>query len=68
MSIRKRFSEIFGLEDNVEAERKRFVERVNQSIFHDIDTVKSRTFNYETLFELLCFELGVNAHDFPYRT
>lgn len=67
MSIRKRFNEKFGLEDSVEEERRRFVERVNQLIFHDIDTDYSDTFNYPHLFELVCFELGVNANDFQQR-
>lgn len=68
MSIRKKFNKILGLEDNIEAERKRFVERVNQFIFHDIDTVKTVTFDYRVLFNLICFELGVNALDFSMRT
>jgi len=68
MSIRKRFNEAFGLEDNIEDERERFVDRVNQIIFHDIDTTYIDKFNYSKLFELLCLELGVNAHDVPQRT
>ncbi len=67
MSILKRFNEIFGLGDGIEEERRQFVERVNQFIFHDIDTEKTDKFRYPTLFELLCFELGVNAHDFQQR-
>ncbi len=67
MGIRKRFNEVFGLEDRLEDERKRFVERVNQFIFHEMDTVKCSSFNYQTLFECVCFELGVNAHDFKQR-
>lgn len=67
MSIRKKFIEIFGLEDNVESERKRFVKRVNQVIFHDIDTIRNSTFAYHELFKFVCFQLGVNAHDFPQR-
>jgi len=68
MGIRKRFNEILGLEDSVEDEKKRFVERVNQFIFNDIDTTKVDTFHYVALFKLLCFRLGVNAHDFYERT
>ena len=67
MSIRKRFNKTFGSEDDVEVERRRFVERVNQLIFHDIDTVKRRAFKYEQKFDILCFELGVNANDIPMR-
>lgn len=67
MGIRKRFNEIFGIEDNVEEERQRFVNRVNQSIFHDIDAEGAYEFGYPTLFGNICFELGVNAHDFRQR-
>ena len=67
MSIRKKFNKIFGLEDNVESERKRFVQRVNQVIFYDIDTIYSTTFAYHRLFKMICFQLGVNAHEFPQR-
>jgi hypothetical protein len=67
MSIRQRFNKIFGLEDDVEEEKKRFVDRVNQSIFHQLDTVQGDRFNYRVLFDLVCFELGVNAQDFRDR-
>lgn len=68
MSIRKRFNEIFGLGDSVEDERGRFVDRVNQVIFHEIDTVHTDSFVYRELFKFICFELGVNAQDFRDRT
>ena len=68
MGILKRFNEIFGLEDGIEDERKRFVQRVNQAIFHEIDFVQPINFDYETLFECICFELGVNAHDIDWRS
>lgn len=67
MGIRKTFGEIFGLEDDVEDERKRFVQRVNQIIFHPIDTEGCRGFAYEGLFQFVCFELGVDAHTFARR-
>lgn len=63
MGILKRFNEIFGLEDSVEDERKRFVGRVNQLIFNMIDSQESSSFQYRNLFEIVCFELGVNSHD-----
>jgi len=44
MGILKRFNEIFGLEDSLEDERKRFVERVNQLIFNTIDSKQSTYF------------------------
>ncbi len=67
MGIHKRFNEVFGLEDSIEEEKKRFVERVNQHIFHRIDTEQWDYFDYSMLFKLVCFELGVNAHDFRER-
>lgn len=67
MSILKTFNEILGLGDDVEEERRRFVQRVNQLIFHEIDTESTVAFDYHSLFGLVCFELGVNAHDFPQR-
>ncbi len=67
MSIRKRFNKVFGLEDTSEEERKRYVNRVNQLIFDEIDTNRTKQFNYESLFEFICFELGVNANTFPLR-
>ncbi len=67
MDIRKRFNEIFGFEDTVEAERKRFVERVNQAIFHNIDTVDCDSYDYEHLIQLVCFDLGINFHDLHQR-
>jgi len=67
MGILKRFNEIHGLGDDVEKERTRFVERVNQHIFHRIDTIQLDGFAYSMLFQLVCFELGVNANDFHER-
>jgi len=67
MSIRKQLNEAFGIEDNVEEERNRFVERVNQSVFHAIDTTRATIFNYELLYEFICYELGVDANNFQRR-
>lgn len=68
MGVRKKFNEILGLEDGVEEERSRFVKRVNQAIFHRIDTEQWDDYDYLMLFKLVCFELGVDAHDFRERT
>ncbi|MBN2130583.1 MAG: hypothetical protein JW741_13865 [Sedimentisphaerales bacterium] len=66
--MRKRFNELLGLQDTVEQERKRFVERVNQTIFHEVDTEKATSFDYPKLFALVCFELGIDSHALPERS
>ena len=53
MGIRKRFNEVFGLEDGIEDEKKRFVQRVNHVIFHEIDTADPSTFGYDPHFCVL---------------
>jgi len=67
MVIRKTFNVILGISDRVEDEKKRFVERVNQIIFHYIDTEFPVRFDYENLFAGVCFELGVDANTIPVR-
>ncbi len=67
MGIRKRFNEVFGLEDRIEEEKERFVNRVNQKIFNVLDTELLEQFDYPELYESVCFELGVNVHDFRQR-
>lgn len=66
MPIRKRFNKVFGIEDTVEEERKRFVNRIKQSIFDIIDREDSDRFGYNKLFKHICFELGVDANVFPW--
>jgi hypothetical protein len=67
MGVLKRFSEVFGLGDDVTKEKKRFVERINQFIFHEIDTADCEKFDYWELFKSICFELGINANEFQQR-
>lgn len=63
MGIRKRFNKILGVQDSLEEERIRFVQRVNQVIFHTMDTIDSTDFDYKKLFQLICFEMGLNSDD-----
>jgi hypothetical protein len=67
MSILKKFNQIFGLGNGVREERKRFVERVNHLVFHEIDTEKTNEYCYMGLFDLVCVELGVNPYKFSQR-
>jgi hypothetical protein len=63
MTVRKKFNLNLGIEDSVEDERNKFVQRINQAIFHTIDTEGRQEFAYEDIFRRLCFEMGLNAND-----
>jgi hypothetical protein len=67
MCTRKKLNEILGLKDRLEDEQKRFVQRVNQLIFHRIYTDQWQEFDYDALFDAVCFELGTDSHTFPRR-
>jgi hypothetical protein len=68
MSIRKRFNENFGIQDNLEEERKRFVSRVNQVVFQMIDTRELVKFEYNNvLFDRLCYKMGIDASEIRHR-
>jgi len=58
----KRFNKIFGIQDSEEDEKKRFVQRINQTA---IETVEGLTYpvSYEKIFNNICYRLGVNADD-----
>lgn len=63
MGVRRTFNALHGRKDNIEDERRRFVERVNQAIFHEVDTVRARECKYARLFDVLCYEVGCNSDD-----
>ena len=63
MGIRRTFNALHGIKDNIEDEKRRFVERVNQVIFREVDTIRARQFNYDRLLKVLCFEIGRNFDD-----
>jgi hypothetical protein len=54
-----RFNEIFGIQDDLPTEQARFVERINQTAFPDIEKLLS----YQEIFETICYGLGTNAND-----
>jgi len=62
MSIVGHFNKLFGIQPNLDEERKQFVNRTNQT-FHLIDTESRNEFKYNELFDKLCFALGRNAND-----
>ncbi len=63
MGVRRTFNQLHGVKDNIDDERRRFVQRVNQLLFHEVDTIRSREFRYGQVLEALCFEVGCNFED-----
>jgi hypothetical protein len=60
----KRFNKRFGIEESLEEERARFVQRINQIVFKEIEVDNG----YEKAFRTVCYGLGENADDrIPYK-
>jgi hypothetical protein len=57
----KRFNKIWEVQDSEEVERQRFVQRINQTAFVDIEKMTHPS--YESILERVCYELGVNYSD-----
>jgi len=55
----KRFNKIFGIQESEEEEKRKFVQRINQTIFNKIEDDHS----YEKIFRTICYWLGENAND-----
>ena len=55
----KRFNKIFGIQDSIEEEKKRFVQRVNQIILENFKNFC----DYEKLFRTVCFGLSDTVLD-----
>ena len=56
-----RFNKIFGIQETLPVVQSRFVQRINQTAFHNID--KMFFVHYKVIFEQVCYWLGVNAID-----
>lgn len=63
MGIQKKFNQVFGIQTQIDDEKRGFVNRINQIIFRMIDTERTGEFEYGAMFEHLCFEMGLNADD-----
>jgi hypothetical protein len=63
MTVRKKFNLNLRIEDSVEDERNKFVQRINQVIFHTIDTKERQEFAYEYIFKHLCYQWGLDVND-----
>lgn len=55
----KRFNKIFGIHEPLEQEKKRFVQRINQTIFREVENF----FEYDLIFSTLCFRLGEDVDE-----
>lgn len=58
----KRFNELFGIQDDLSTEQRRFVERINQTAFPPTEKLNYPV-SYQEVFELVCYWLGTNAND-----
>ncbi len=61
MSLR-RFNKIFGIQDSLEDEQRRFVQRINQTVFNTVEDLHYPT-SYENISRTLCYWLGINTQD-----
>lgn len=57
-----RFNEIFGIQDDLLTEQRRFVERINQTALASIEKFQY-PISYKLIFEVVCYWLGTNAND-----
>jgi hypothetical protein len=57
-----RFNKVFGIQDDLLTEQRRFVERINQTAFPAIEKLQY-PLSYREIFGLVCYWLGTNAND-----
>jgi hypothetical protein len=57
-----RFNKVFGIQDDLPTEQRRFVERINQVVFPQIEKL-TYPIHYREIFEMVCYWLGTNAKD-----
>jgi hypothetical protein len=55
------FNRIFGIEADLAAEKRRFVERINQTVFTILYNEPPFPDSYEDLFRGVCYHLGIDA-------
>ena len=60
--VLKKFNELFGLQTSIEDEQVRFVQRINQTAFSEIEE-SSYYPSYESVYRRICYQLGINAED-----
>jgi hypothetical protein len=62
----KRFHEIFGIQDTLEEEKYRFVQRINETIFGHIQKLTNPT-HYRDILQEVCYELGISYQDIMWK-
>ncbi|MDD5041658.1 MAG: hypothetical protein PHX87_04615 [Candidatus Peribacteraceae bacterium] len=62
MNIVTRFNRTFGLTSDIEAERRKFIQRINETAFRIVENI-SYPFEYPGIYKWVCFLLGENATD-----
>ncbi|MCJ7458003.1 MAG: hypothetical protein MUP17_03300 [candidate division Zixibacteria bacterium] len=55
----KRFNKIFGIQESAEEEKRKFTQRINQTVFDEIEEDEK----YGIVFRTICYGLGKNADD-----
>jgi hypothetical protein len=58
----RRFNKVFGIRDDLDTEQRRFVERINQTVFARIEKFHYPV-SYQAIFEIVCYWLGINPND-----
>lgn len=56
------FNKIFGIEASLTTEQHSFVQRINQTVIHEIEQMRYPT-AYKHIFTMVCYKLGINAND-----
>jgi hypothetical protein len=58
MNLGKRFNDEFGLEPDLNAERTKFLLRIQNTLFDSIEKMKFSPESYEVVFKEMCIQLG----------
>jgi hypothetical protein len=62
VNMLRRFNEAFSINDDLPTEQIRFVERINQTAFDDIEKLRYGP-SYQDIFGAVCYLLGTNAKE-----
>ncbi len=57
------FNKTFGITDSLDKEKAKFVQRINQTVFKFIHESPRYPDEYESIFKIVCYGLGLNADE-----